>query len=274
LPLPERFIFSQNKLQDYVDCARRFQLRHLLMQPWPALITGSPADLEEHLERGARLHHLAHQHIIGIEPKLLAASVHDPILSGWWQTFLTHPPRDLPQTMQRAEVVVAAPLAGRRLLARFDLIAVDPGQRMAIVDWKTSNSRPSRPVLARRLQTLVYRFAAVEAGATLFGGRLPSPAQVEMVYWFASQNGATERFGYDDTQHAAAREYLAGLIRETDARHEETWPLTSDERQCRFCNYRSLCERNVEPGFPEELEFDIEPALPELSLEEIDEVEF
>ena len=29
--------FSQGSLQDYTQCPRRFQLRFLLNQPWPAL---------------------------------------------------------------------------------------------------------------------------------------------------------------------------------------------------------------------------------------------
>jgi hypothetical protein len=176
--------------------------------------------------------------------------------------------------MRHAEVVVSSPLAGHRLLAKIDLLAVEPGQRMTIVDWKAARNRPPRPVLARRLQTLVYRYAAVEAGATFFGGAPPLPAQVDMIYWFAAQSGATERFAYDSAQHSAAGEYLAGMIHEITDRLEAVWTLTGDDGRCRFCNYRSLCERNVEPGFPEELDFDIESDAPELILEQIAEVEF
>ena len=70
-PLPERFQFSQNSLQDYVDCPRRFQLRYVLMQPWPGLITESPFDFEQHWRRGRDFHHLAHQHALGIDSKTL-----------------------------------------------------------------------------------------------------------------------------------------------------------------------------------------------------------
>ena len=88
MPLPETFQFSQGSLQDYADCPRRFQLRWVLMQPWPGLITDGPSEFERHLQRGAELHHLAHQHARGIDVERLSAMVaHDHTLGRWWQTF-------------------------------------------------------------------------------------------------------------------------------------------------------------------------------------------
>jgi CRISPR/Cas system-associated exonuclease Cas4 (RecB family) len=273
--------FSQASLQDYVDCPRRFQLRYLLMQPWPALVVEPAAEAEQHIQRGADFHRLAHQHTLGLDAERLAATIHDETLAGWWQTYLARPPAGLPETLRRAEVVVTAPLAGAmrasRLLAKFDLLAVEPGRRFVIVDWKTSLKRPRRSTLAKRLQTRVYRYLAVEAGADYNAGQPPQPEQVEMVYWFANDGGATERFPYDAAQHAADRDYLAGLIAEANeaaARDEEIWPLTPDAHQCRFCNYRSLCERGVKPGFLGEFEEDLEPEEVEIDLEQVAEVEF
>ena len=274
MTLPDGFQFTQGKLQDYVDCQRRFQLRHLLMQPWPALITGEPAKFELHVRRGAALHRLAHQYAQGIDPARLGETVHDETLARWWHTFQEHPPRDLPGTIRRAEFVLAAPLGGHRLVAKYDLIAVEPGQRLVILDWKTAGKQPSRTALASRMQTVVYRYLAVEAGATLNEGQSPEPKQVEMIYWFAQRNGATTRFAYDEVQHDSARAHLLGLLSEIADHTEPVWPLTADEKQCRFCNYRSLCERGARAGFFDDLEQDFEPLEDVLDLEQIAEVEF
>jgi hypothetical protein len=310
MTLPETFRFSQRSLQDYADCARRFQLRYVLMQPWPALITDSPQAFEEQMARGADFHRLAHQQALGIEPERLAETIHDANLAQWWQTFLAQPPADLPETVQRAEVVLTAPApaqggpgtgtgakgktelgvesvdhglganraggqaAGYRLVAKFDLLAAEPGERLVVVDWKTVLKQPQRPDLARRPQTTVYRYLAVEAGAAYFGGSRPAPEQVEMIYWFANHGGAVAQFPYDTAQHVAARKELAGLVAEIGARQEAIWPLTTDERHCRFCNYRSLCERGVRAGFLEDLDEDLEPGEIEIDLEQIAEVEF
>jgi CRISPR/Cas system-associated exonuclease Cas4 (RecB family) len=274
MTIPDTFQFSQGYLQDYVDCPRRFQLRHVFMQPWPALISEPPAEAEQQLQRGADFHRLAHQHTLGLEPGRLAATIHDQTLAHWWETYLAHPPTGLPGMVRRAEVVVTAPLSGYRLLAKFDLLAADPGEKVTVVDWKTSLKRPARTTLARWLQTRVYRYLAVEATAEFNGGRPPQPNQVEMIYWFANDGGATECFPYDADQHAADQRYLSGLVGEIAARDEEIWALTSDVRQCRFCNYRSLCERGVKAGFLADLDRDLELAEPEIDLEQVAEIEF
>ena len=274
MTLPRTFQFTQGKLQDYVECQRRFQLRYVLMQPWPALITDRPSEFELNLHRGADLHRLAHQYARGIEPERLAGTIQDETLARWWQTFLRNPPADLPEAVRWAEIMLAAPLAGYRLVAKYDLIALNPGQRFVIVDWKTASRQPRRSELAGRQQTLIYRYLAVEAGADLNEGEPPSAEQVEMVYWFATSGGATERFAYDAVQHENARAYLSSLIAQVAAHTEPVWPLTTDPGRCRFCNYRSLCERGVRAGFLDD--FDGEAELDEdlIDLEQIAEVEF
>lgn len=274
MSLPTTFQFSQAKLQDYVDCKRRFQLRRVLMQPWPALIVEPAEETEQHAQRGQDFHRLVHQHTLGLDPGSLEGTIHDPVLSGWWRTFQALPPPGLPEAQRRAEVVLATVVGGFRLVAKLDLLAGDPGQRLVIVDWKTVYRQPSRSTLALRLQTRVYRYLAVEAGSAWNNGQRPVPEQVEMVYWFAQSQGDTLRFTYDAAQHAADGAYLTRLIEEIAAWQESTWPLTPDERHCRFCNYRSLCDRGVKPGFLEDLDEDLALEDLEVDLEQIAEIEF
>ena len=274
--LPEDFQFSQGKLQDYVDCGRRFQLRHLLMQPWPSVIAAPAAVTEQHWQRGADFHRLAQQHTLGLDAELLEPTIDDETLLGWWRTYLEHPPADLPNGPRRAEVAVATTLADHRMVAKFDLLASGRDQ-LVVVDWKTMLKRPTRAALAQRLQTRVYRLVAVEAGASFFDGRSPHPEQVVMIYWFAGAGGAVERFAYDTEQLAIDHAYLVELVSrvaEAAGELESIWPLTADERRCRFCNYRSLCERGVKAGFLGDMDEDHD--LPELQidLEQIAEIEF
>ena len=274
MSLADTFQFSQSSLQDYVDCNRRFQLRYVLTQPWPALVVAPAGEAEQMMQRGADFHRLVHQHILGMDQEVLEASIHDALLMHWWETYLAHPPQDLPEAQRLPEVVLTAPLAGHRLMAKLDLLAIEPGQRLTIVDWKTMPSPPSRVVLARRMQTRVYRYLVVEAGARHNGGQHALAEQVEMVYWFASSGGDTVQFTYDAEQHSANRDLLVSLIQEISAQQGSIWPLASDQRRCHFCNYRSLCERGVEPAFLKDLDSDLMETEAEFDLEQIAEIEF
>lgn len=278
MSLPPTMRFSQNSLQDYADCPRRFQLRYLLRQPWPAVQSEPVAEFERLLEQGRRFHQLARRHTLGLPEAMLTGSVDDPDLRRWWRNYLGSPPPGLPVAVQRAEVTLSAPLGGFRLAARYDLLALDPGRRAVVVDWKTGKKRPGSAALAARLQTRVYRYVLVEAGTALNHGVPLSPEQVTMVYWFAEHPGQPEILPYDPAQHSADYTHLLALLARVVANAETgeaEWPLTPDDRHCRFCVFRSLCERGARPG--PLAEFDADSALDasfDFEFEEIEEIEY
>lgn len=246
--LPDTFQFSQSSLQDYLDCPRRFQLRYIFEQPWPAVESEPLLEHERYAALGRRFHQLIEQHIAGLPVETLTASIADADLARWWRNYLNTPPADaLSLPVRRAEAVLSTPIAGHRLVARYDLLALDPGRRAVIVDWKTERKRPTRAQLLERMQTRVYRYILVEAGQIFNPPNGPAlePAQVEMIYWFAEFPAEPEILTYDATQHAADSQYLADLIAEIARRSETAFPLTANARHCRFCVYRSLCDRGV-----------------------------
>lgn len=278
MPLPSDFQFSQGSLQDFVDCGRRFQLRYLLQIAWPAVPTEPYLESEEHLRLGALFHLMVQQHTLDVDEARLTAMAQDEPLATWWQSYLQHRPAlegDL-----FSEAVLAAPfgqLGQRRLLAKMDLVAV-AGGRATIYDWKTSQHRPPRTWLAERLQTRVYPYLMVQAGAELNDGKAVTPEQVEMVYWFAGFPERPERFVYSTAQYAEDGALLAGLLEQVAAlsTSDAPFPLTPDESKCRFCVYRSLCNRGVVAGDVNELDFDDpEPAVEfDLDFEQVAEVEY
>ena len=134
---------------------------------------------------------------------------------------------------------------------------------LLVIDWKTYRQRPPGAWLARRLQSRVYPVILVEAGASLIDQARVEPDDVEMCYWLTEYPHDPETFQYRAASYQADLEYLSMLIAEIDerirgTRHgsgpgaalaaEEVWPLTSDFKHCRFCNYRSLCGRGDVAG--------------------------
>jgi RecB family exonuclease len=151
--------------------------------------------------------------------------------------------------------VLSAPVGGFRLVAKYDLLAVDPGKRATILDWKTYRTRRGRRWLAERLQTRVYPYVLARAVSHLNEGQPLEPKQMEMVYWFAGFPDDPERFQYDEERYREDEAYLSSLVETIEALGEGDFPLTPDEGRCRFCSYRSLCQRGVRAGdFREELQ--------------------
>ncbi len=252
--LPPTFHFSQSSLQDYVDCPRRFELRYVLRQAWPAVQAQPIQNAERQMWLGSAFHRLAHQFTVGIPVENITQGIDDDDLRRWWQAFLNAPPQGLPTAVRLAEVSLFTVVAGYRLMAKYDLIAADDG-RIVVVDWKTNQNRPPSAWLTRRLQTRVYPYIAAEVGKSVISRHAErseasqlSPGQVSMVYWFAEYPHQTTWFHYSQARHRENHDFLSGLIAEISARRPGDFPLTDDERRCRFCVYRSLCEKDLPPG--------------------------
>jgi hypothetical protein len=286
MPLSADFQFSQASLQDYVECHRRFQLRYLWELSWPAVEAEPIEEYEAHAADGEAFHRLIHQHQLGfpverLEEMARAASQEedDGQLLAWWRSYLAAGPAGLP-AKRYPEIVLSAPLGEQRVLAKYDLIAIEPGRRAIIVDWKTSQNRPSQPWLAARLQTRVYRYVLAQAGSHLNGGQPLRPDQISMLYWFANDPDHPERLAYDETQLRADERFLRSLAAEIASAGEDDFPKTEDVRRCRFCPYRSLCDRGVEAGDMAELQSaEDEPeteraALDELDFDQVGEIAF
>lgn len=234
--LPDTFKFSQSNLQDLVDCARRFQLRYVESQAWPAVQAEPLLEYERHLERGAEFHRLIERHQLGMDASLLEANISDPNLLEWWRSYLNFDYVHQLEGRRYPEYSLSARVGDVLLVATFDLLVV--GERIVIFDWKTYSHRPGLQWFEARLQTRVYPFVVCSLGY--------SPEQVSMVYWLVGVPDKPVIVQYDSARFEGDRAYLGGLVAEVARRvesSEDVWPLTADVARCRFCEYRSLCDR-------------------------------
>jgi RecB family exonuclease len=124
-----------------------------------------------------------------------------------------------------------------------------PDGSFLIVDWKTGKAQ-RRGLLAMRMLTLVYPYVLARAGGGLNDNKPIPPEQIKMVYWFAEASETVE-FSSNAEKLRVDEDQLMSIIGEISARFE--FPLTHELRQCRFCPYRSLCERGERAGDLQEL---------------------
>ncbi len=269
MTLPRNFRFSQASLSDYCDCSRRFQLRYLLEQAWPAVESEPVLERERLADLGRRFHRLIQQHVEGLSFAVLTPSASEPELAQWWQCYVQSLDTtlcDLPDN-RYAEVAVTIPLKRYRLAAHFDLIAATAAHAV-IVDWKTEQHLPTWTQLRQRLQTRVYRYTLTQAQER-------PPGSVAMIYWFAQHPDQPMTLRYDPGQYADDRHFLFNLIEEIEQRAagDGAWEQTPHEHKCAYCVYRSLCNRGVHAGLyePDEEDFDLAARI---NIEQIDAIEY
>ncbi len=283
MSLPEGFIFSQSSLQDYIDCHRRFQLRHLLHQKWPAVEAEPYLENERRIDEGARFHQVVHQHLVGVpENEITRTLGASQELEAWWNNYVHSIKEGVLSSIQLEgsnhfeELTLATPIQKFNLVAKFDLLVSQSSGQWLILDWKTSKNRPKHKWLADRLQTHVYPFVLVKAGPSLAGGKVIDPNQVEMIYWFTNHPEQPEKFTYDPRQFEEDLRTLGNLITTISKNNELVFPLTPDARRCLYCTYRSLCNRGVAAGDIQHVEEWQEPDVADevtLDIDQIGEIE-
>lgn len=247
MKLPNNFIFSQNNLQDYQDCPRRFYLRYILKQDWPAVESEPVQDQEELIALGERFHLMVQQYFAGLPSESISAGIENPILLEWWNQFskkqlLSQPGRKI------SENSFTIPFEGFRLTAKFDLLLIQEDEQIKIYDWKTSRHKPRSKWLVERLQTKVYPFVIASLIPSLFPQGENKMENIEMIYWYPSFPEFTLSFPYSQETFLQDQEYLTNLVNEISSKDESDFPLTTNEKICKYCRYRSLCDRGITAG--------------------------
>lgn len=240
--LPDSFVFTQQNLQDYKDCAYHFYLRDVLKLEWPAVESEPIREQEALIELGSRFHLLCQQYFSGIPAKVLSAQITQPELVEWWQNFLQlnlHPSAG----NFSVEKLNSIPFARYRLAAKFDLL-LKSEDKFTLYDWKTSQHQPKRQTLLARMQSKVYPLVVSKLHSTTN----LAPEDVEMIYWYPAFPQSPVKFTYSSAQKDADKTELELLVAEIAAMDKDDFKKTKNGKACKFCRYRSLCDRGKEAG--------------------------
>jgi CRISPR/Cas system-associated exonuclease Cas4 (RecB family) len=267
---------SQSSLQDYNDCPRRFELRYLQQLAYPAIETEPALENEKHQKEGEYFHRLVQQYFVGISTGQISKLANTDNLQRWWENFIQSDGLKSLGGLNglKPEFTLSAPLGKFRLVAKYDLIAID-NEKTTIYDWKTYRKRPKNEWLAVRWQTRVYRALLAQAGAHLNGGKPIQPEQIEMIYWFPDFPNDPAIFPYKADQFKRDWDALSNIADEIAS--ASNFPKTDDVTKCSYCPYRSYCNRGVRAGNALDAELETETEAEELfdiNFEQIGEIEF
>ncbi|PKO17171.1 MAG: hypothetical protein CVU39_05300 [Chloroflexi bacterium HGW-Chloroflexi-10] len=245
MPLNRKFTFSQQKIHHYLECQRRFELKYILQQPWPAIRSQPVIEMERQMLEGQQFHLMAQQYLSSIDPVLIETQINSEKLNNWWQSFISFSNSFLTQQKQ-IETQLVGDIAGFRFIAILDLLVFQPPDHFLILDWKTNTQKPNRSIIEQQIQTRLYPSLLVTAGSSLLPNTSVSPAQVEMTYWFANHPNEYETFIYSKSKYEEDLIFFEHIVKEIS--QQTDFPKTEKESRCKFCEYRSLCNRGVQAG--------------------------
>ncbi len=246
LSLPRDFHYTQSKLRDFEDCPRRFYLKYIVNQRWPSPLAKPQNDIEVAMRRGQRFHRLIERHRLGISLETLRRTVgEDEVMQGWLQRYEALLPRLGKFDREQAEVILTTSVADFPLLAKFDLLGLQ-GQSISAIDWKTGWLPPEHQ-LARRMQTIVYLYVLYQEAATWLGHVRISNYTLTYV---GLRNSEIRSFGVDADNISAIAERIRSTI---EAIAQSDFAKVESDHPCRYCIYRSLCNRGVTPYLEDDI---------------------
>jgi hypothetical protein len=270
--VPKGFSFSQSSLQDYTECPRRFQLRYLEQLRWPAVETEPVLENELRQIEGVAFHRLIQQYLLGLPLEKISRQANTSNLDTWWKNFKATN-FDIESYTHYTEITLSCPIGEHRLLAKYDLVAIKPLQKALIFDWKTYAKRPRNEWMAARWQTRVYRAILANAGGHLNNNQAIKHEQIEMIFWYADYPTEPVRFSYDTQRFKRDWSAIEKVVGEISS--SKDFPMTDDLNICRFCTYRSYCDRGRQAGAIADTDGDFETDETfDVNFEQIGEIEF
>ena len=143
------FLYTQSSISTFEACAYKFKLRY-----FEGLYWSEDEDLRESFRRGNEFHLLAERYYMGIE-NTLKLDVEDELLDELEVLKKNHPLKKGWKYFPEFEIRQNED--GIKLLGRYDLIIVNPQNKIQIIDFKTNQKKLDKNV-ENSLQTKIYLF--------------------------------------------------------------------------------------------------------------------
>lgn len=222
----DKLWFSQASLSAWLNCPLKFRYRYIDGLYWP-VTTGE--SVSAHIELGRRFHLLAQRYFVSGETRVPPGE--DSVLGHWLHRLKEY----LPLTGARRflpEYELRSARDGLRLLAKYDLLAAG-ADGVTIYDWKTDERAPSSRQSASP-QSRLYLYLL-----SLSDYFVVNPDSMQMVYWNPRFPQEPLSIRYSLKQQEQDGLWIKEMI--VQIQNSAAFPATSNDKNCRFCEYRPVC---------------------------------
>ena len=241
----EHFIYSQNSINTYKSCPRKFKLKYIENLNWKKDDINSK-EYYEGLITGSEFHLICERYFENIPLGI------DKENNETFYTWIQNIKKILPienNKIYLPEYEVRMNINKSIISAKYDLVIIDK-DNIEIWDWKTENKQLEYKNLINRMQTIVYMFIAKEV--------IPKINNLDSTYENISMKYYQPQFGnnaitinYTEEIHEENRESIKKYI-EFINNSEFNF---RNNNHCKYCEFNKLC--NNEEVIYEQLEEEI-----------------
>ena len=270
------FRFSANNLQEYLNCPRRFELKYLLRQPYPAVVSQPVLEFEQKITEGKQFHLIVNQFFSGVPKDILLKRNTTAPVNSWLTAFFPFV-EQFSHLNFLSEYSLLIPFEGFQLLARYDFLVQLENGSVLILDWKTGGRQPLLAYYEKRIQTILYPYLVDECLPFSSISTPENPSSIMMQYWFPNFPNTNIQFSYSVAAHKDSEIFLKHLIREIQSTSIGEFRKTEKIPRCSYCQYRTLCERGVHAGSFDQVddeEVDLNDLIESITLDALDEIQY
>ena len=259
--------FSQLALTVYDKCKLKFRRRYIDGLFWPADWSGNK-EQKEMVEKGRKFHLLAQRYFARGE-NIQKEYLTDELVQWFSRLKEFRPYNDV--DIFKAEYDLRINKNTLKLVSKYDLLYIDErSNRFIIYDWKTNKKKLNANKLKDKLQTRVYLFVLKESIVNVFSKKNISYDDISIIYWNPRYPRQNNKITYTENMYKSDREFIKSKIKEIKSLSYDEFNAVSDEKTCKYCEYRPICHGK------EAKEIDIEEDDIDLELDwdSVDEISF
>lgn len=234
------FTFSQSSLQSYMDCPLRFRLRYIDGLQWPAPRLQSDLKFEKERKAGIAIHRLIHQYFMGLNSDKLfrTAELYSEELTEWLKAVVSAFSLEEDECRYLSEYRLTRSLADHNVTAIYDLIIIKDNQ-YTIIDWKSSARLPNRTQIMKSAQKRLFPLLM----ASWINTQGIPPESLKIIFWELNFPELSFSFPYNLNSFNEDLAWFTALSTEIQLTPYEGFCETSQPSHCRYCQYRSYCQK-------------------------------
>lgn len=225
------FLYTQSSLATFEACVYKFKMRY-----FEGLYWSEDEDQQESFRRGNEFHLLAERYYMGLEgsvemdtdeeivEELEMLKKNYPLKEGWKY----FPEFEIRQNED-----------GIKLLGRYDLIIVNPQNKIQIIDFKTNKKKLNKENMENSLQTSIYLFLLWE-NYNLILENARKIRVLEMNYYQSRHEKDQIIIKYNKEKHEINKEKIKKIIKKI-----ENFDFENVGKQrvkhCSLCEFERKC---------------------------------